>query len=75
MKLLKDIDNFYKKVLPLIISYVVGWFIGGLISLGLFFALLFGWRPFKDYDSYHHSNYAPSNSGMEVYQDGKRISP
>ena len=68
MQMLKDIDAFYKKALPLIINYVIGWFIGGMITVVLFLAIFFGWRPFKSYDHSQHGNYVPYVCpGMEVY--------
>jgi hypothetical protein len=74
MRLLKDIDKLYTKTLPLIINYIIGWFIGGMISLILFFAIFCGWRPFKKYDHSQHGNYTPwSPPGSEIYRDGQRV--
>jgi hypothetical protein len=73
LQILKDFDSIYKKGKSFAISLAIGWFCGGMVSLILFLAIFFGWRPFKKYDHEQHGNYTPwSPPNSEIYQDGKR---
>jgi hypothetical protein len=69
MQILKDFNKLYDITRPLAIGYMIGWCIGGSITMILFLAILIGWRPFKSVEDHSVKPVVPYMCpGMEIYK-------